>query len=55
MRSTQPLDPCALNAPGSAAFHGVGKLKGQERAALLPFFLPVISLLFYVGILLVPM
>ena len=42
--------------PRSAAFHGVGKLKGQEGAALLPFFfLPVISLLFYVGILLVPM
>ena len=40
--------------PRSAAFHGVGKLKGQEGAALLPFFfLPVISLLFYVGILLI--
>ena len=26
--------------PRSAAFHGVGKLKGQERAALLPFFPP---------------
>ena len=42
--------------PSSSAFHGVVKLKGHKGAALLHvplfFFSPVISLLFYVGILL---
>jgi len=43
--------------PSSSAFHGVVKLKGHKGAALLHvplfFFSPVISLLFYVGILLI--